>query len=98
MIRGKQKRNSHKKAQKSQNSFPISCVFCAFLWLFPLLTPEALAVDSVLPNLVIDDAFSRSEQSGSFRAIASRGFQRIQDNILFKGGDRFRERKRRDRA
>src|SRR5438552_937323 len=58
------------------------------------LCPKAFAIDIVLSHFVINDAFGRAEKARSFGAVAARGFQRIEHNIFFIGGDSFRQRQR----
>src|SRR5262249_1376090 len=57
------------------------------------LIAETIAVDSVLANLVIQNALSSSQQARGFRAVAPRGFQRIDDDVFFVGSDSLGQRK-----
>jgi len=43
---------------------------------------EALHVNAVLPDLVVQHAFGRVEQSGGLGAIATRARERVLDEIL----------------
>src|SRR2546428_10949594 len=53
--------------------------------------PETFAIDAVLTDLVVNDALGRRQQAGGFGAVATRGFQSIQNDIFFVGGDCFRQ-------
>src|SRR5262245_46872057 len=44
---------------------------------------ETLAINAVLMNLVINDAFRRRQEARGFGAITPRGLQCIDDNVLF---------------
>src|SRR2546426_12434883 len=59
---------------------------------------EALAVDSVFPDLVANDTFRRMEQLRRLRAVATGGLQSILDQVAFKCLDGFRKRHLRHRS
>src|SRR5262249_40882792 len=61
------------------------------------LRPEALGVDAVLPDFVVDDPLGAVEEPRRLRAVASRGLQRVLNQILFVGGDGVAERDARHR-
>ena len=62
------------------------------------LVPEPLAVDLVFADFVIDDPLGGAEQACGFGAVASSGFEGVEDNIFLIGRHGIAERKRRHRA
>src|SRR4029450_10914414 len=58
-----------------------------------LSSPKTVDIHGVLSHLVVEDALRGAQQAGSLRAVSSRRFQRIKDEIFLIGGNRFAERK-----
>ena len=63
-----------------------------------LSSPETIHIHAVLSHFVVEDAFGRAQQASGFRAISSRGFESVKNEISFVGGDGLGQRKPRERA
>ena len=59
---------------------------------------EALAVDSVFPDLIANDTLRGMEELRGLRPVATGGLQGILDQVAFKRLDGFRERHLRHRS
>jgi hypothetical protein len=56
-----------------------------------LLSPKALAIDSVVLDLVVDDPFRGTEQPSGLSAVAARGLERVLNEVLLVGCHGFPE-------
>src|SRR5688572_4777355 len=63
-----------------------------------LLSAKTIHIQGVLPHLVVEDALGGAQQPGCFRAVPSRGLERVENEIALVSGNRLAQRKTRKRA